>query len=247
MTARVRADSLLAERGLAGSRTAAAATIRAGGVRLGADGPILVKPGQMVPSDAELLVAEGRRFVSRGGVKLDNALDHLGVDVGDRDCLDVGASTGGFTDCLLQRGAARVIALDVGHGQLDWGLRGDKRITVMERKNARDLTPEALPFEPDLVTVDVSFISLTKLLEPIVSVMAERSDLLAMVKPQFELSPEKVGKGGVVRDSEDRDAAVDSVAAAIEAAGLSLRGTAPSGLAGPKGNLETFVWAERKQ
>jgi 23S rRNA (cytidine1920-2'-O)/16S rRNA (cytidine1409-2'-O)-methyltransferase len=245
MTTRVRADSLLAERGLAGSRTAAAETIRAGDVRLGRDGPVLLKPSQMVPRDADLLVAEGRRFVSRAGIKLDNALEQLGLDVSGRKCLDVGASTGGFTDCLLQRGAARVIALDVGHGQLDWGLRQDDRVDVLERVNAREIAPGDLAFEPEVVTVDVSFISLTKLLEPIAAVMAPGADLLAMVKPQFELGRAKV-KGGVVRDPELRREAVDAVSAAIEAAGFELRAAAESGLAGPKGNLETFVWAAKR-
>ena len=245
VTTRVRADSLLAERGLAGSRTAAAETIRAGDVRLGRDGPVLLKPSQMVPEDADLLVAEGRRFVSRAGIKLDNALDELGLDVTGRDCLDVGASTGGFTDCLLQRGAARVIALDVGHGQLDWNLRQDERVHVLERVNAREIEPGSLPFAPDLVTVDVSFISIVKLLEPVAVVMAPGADLLAMVKPQFELGRAKV-KGGVVRDPELRREAVSSVSAAAEVAGFELRGSAESGLAGPKGNLETFVWAVKE-
>ncbi|MFN2613039.1 MAG: TlyA family RNA methyltransferase [Solirubrobacterales bacterium] len=242
---RVRADNLLTQRGLVGSRTAAAASIRAGLVRIGNHGPAVDKPSAMVEPDADLRLAEPPRFVSRGGVKLENALGAFKLEVGGRDCLDVGASTGGFTDCLLKRGAARVIALDVGHGQLDWGLRGDQRVTVLERTNARDLAPGALPYDPDLAVVDVSFISLAKLLGPIASAIAPEAELLAMVKPQFELGPEKVGKGGVVRDAGDRQAAVDSVLAAAEAAGLEVRGTAPSGLAGPKGNLETFVWARR--
>jgi 23S rRNA (cytidine1920-2'-O)/16S rRNA (cytidine1409-2'-O)-methyltransferase len=242
---RVRADSLLAERGLVASRSAAAASIRAGLVRIGEHGPAVDKPSAMIETTADLRLAEPRRFVSRGGLKLDNALEEFGLDVSGLDCLDVGASTGGFTDCLLHRGAARVIALDVGHGQLDWGLRGDERVTVMERTNARALGPGVLPYEPSLVVADVSFISLAKLIEPIASAMAPAAELLGMVKPQFELGPEKVGKGGVVRDAADRQAAVDSVAAAAEAAGLSVRGTAPSGLPGPKGNLETFVWARR--
>ena len=156
----LRADALLAERGLAASRSAAAARVRAGQVRLGRDGPAVEKPSQMLPADAELIVDPGAEFVSRGGVKLANALDALQVDVAGRDCLDVGASTGGFTDCLLKRGAGRVIALDVGYGQLDWRLRQDPRVTVIERRNARELAPGELPFEPDLVTADVSFISL---------------------------------------------------------------------------------------
>jgi 23S rRNA (cytidine1920-2'-O)/16S rRNA (cytidine1409-2'-O)-methyltransferase len=199
----------------------------------------------MVPRDADLRVAEGRRFVSRAGIKLDNALEQLGLDVSGRKCLDVGASTGGFTDCLLRRGAARVIALDVGYGQLDWGLRQDDRVDVLERINAREIAPGSLPFAPEVVTVDVSFISLTKLLDPIAAVMAPGADLLAMVKPQFELGRAKV-KGGVVRDPELRREAVEAVSAAIEAAGFELRGAAESGLAGPKGNLETFIWAAKR-
>jgi 23S rRNA (cytidine1920-2'-O)/16S rRNA (cytidine1409-2'-O)-methyltransferase len=243
---RRRADTLLAQRGLVPSRSAAAATVRAGRVRMGKDGPEVSKPSELLPEDAELVVAEGESFVSRGGIKLENALEELPVPVEGRLCLDVGASTGGFTDCLLQRGAQRVIALDVGYGQLDWKLRQDARVLVMERINARHLGDSQLPYEPDLVTVDVSFISLGKLLGPIAAVAAPRLDLLALVKPQFELSPERVGKGGVVRDPEARRDAIRSVAAAAEADGLVVRGLASSGLPGPKGNRETFIWCARE-
>jgi 23S rRNA (cytidine1920-2'-O)/16S rRNA (cytidine1409-2'-O)-methyltransferase len=245
MSSRRRADTLIAERGLAGSRSAAAASVRAGRVRLGNDGPSVAKPGQMLPEDAELIVDPAPEFVSRGGVKLANALDELGVEVSGRHCLDVGASTGGFTDCLLSRGADRVIALDVGYGQLDWRLRQDPRVHVMERVNARHLAPRDLPFRPDLVTIDVSFISLAKLLDPVAAAAGPELDLLAMVKPQFELGPERVGRGGVVRDAGARRDAIRSVAAAAERAGLVVRGIASSGLPGPKGNRETFVWAAR--
>ena len=145
---RQRIDALLAERGLAPSRTSAAESVRAGRVRIGHDGPLALKPSQLVAEDAELLVTEAPRFVSRGGVKLANALDALAIDVAGLDCLDVGASTGGFTDCLLQRGAARVIALDVAHGQLDWGLRNDPRVDVIEHRNAREIDPAELPLPP---------------------------------------------------------------------------------------------------
>ena len=243
---RRRADTLLAERGLAASRTAAAASVRAGRVRLGTDGPEVAKPGQMVPADAELILLGRPEYVSRGGTKLANALDELGIDPGGRDCLDVGASTGGFTDCLLARGAARVIALDVGYGQLDWKLRNDERVVVMERLNAREIEKGTLPFEPDLVTIDVSFISIEKLLGPVVSVTAASGlDVLAMVKPQFELGPERVGRGGVVRDASARRDAIRSVAGAGERLGLSVIGLASSGLPGPKGNRETFIWFAR--
>ena len=242
---RRRADTLLAERGLAPSRTAAAATVRAGRVRLGKDGSTVDKPSELVPEDAELLVEEGEEFVSRGGIKLNNALDELPVEVEDRLALDVGASTGGFTDCLLQRGARMVLAVDVGYGQLDWRLRQDSRVLVMERLNARYLGDSFLPFRPQLITVDVSFISLAMLIPSIVATAAEEFDLLGLVKPQFELGKEKVGKGGVVRDAGGRRDAIRRVAEAAEQEGLIVRGLASSGLPGPKGNRETFVWAAR--
>ena len=239
---RRRIDTLLAERGLTRSRASAAGEVRAGRVRVGRGGEVAAKPSQLVPDDAELTVDSGRRFVSRGGLKLESALDELGLEVLGRRCLDVGASTGGFTDCLLAHGAARVVALDVGHGQLDWGLRNDQRVEVMERVNARDLRPEDLPYRPDLVTVDVSFISLRKVLPAVVRCLAPRGEVLAMVKPQFELEPRLVGKGGVVRDPAARRKAVDHVAAAARDLGLAVRGSAPAGVPGPKGNLETFLW-----
>jgi 23S rRNA (cytidine1920-2'-O)/16S rRNA (cytidine1409-2'-O)-methyltransferase len=245
LVSRRRADSLLAERGLAPSRSAAAASVRAGRVRLGKDGTEVSKPSDLVPEDAELVVEEGEEFVSRGGTKLKNALAAWPIEIAGRHCLDVGASTGGFTDCLLQRGAEIVIALDVGYGQLDWRLREDSRVLVMERLNARHLANSSLPYAPDLVTVDVSFISLEKLLAPISSIAAEDFDLLALVKPQFELGPERVGKGGVVREAEDRREAIRKVAGAAEEEDLVVRGLASSGLPGPKGNRETFIWCSR--
>jgi 23S rRNA (cytidine1920-2'-O)/16S rRNA (cytidine1409-2'-O)-methyltransferase len=243
---RRRADTLLAERGLAASRSAAAASVRAGRVRLGPDGPEVSKPGQLLPEDADLIVNPGAEYVSRGGIKLENAIDALGLDVSGRRCLDVGASTGGFTDCLLKRGAASVIALDVGYGQLAWSLRQDPRVTVMERVNARQLSPGDLAYEPDLATIDVSFISLAKLLAPVLATAGAALDLLALVKPQFELGAERVGKGGVVREAADRREAIRGVASAAEHEGLVVRGLASSGLPGPKGNRETFVWAARE-
>jgi len=242
---RRRADTLLAERGLAPSRTAAAASVRAGRVRLAKNGSPVDKPSELVPEDAELIIEEGETFVSRGGIKLDNALDELPVEVRGRLALDVGASTGGFTDCMLQREARMVIAVDVGYGQLDWRLRQDSRVLVMERLNARYLEKSSLPFRPGLITVDVSFISLAMLIPPIVAVAADEFDLLGLVKPQFELGREKVGKGGVVREAADRREAIRRVAEAAERQDLVVRGLASSGLSGPKGNRETFVWAAR--
>ena len=242
---RVRADTLLAERGLLGSRTAAAAAVRAGKVRLGTDGQEVKKPSDLVPPDAVLVVEEGQEFVSRGGIKLENALSTFPIEVEGKRCLDVGASTGGFTDCLLQRGAAMVIALDVGYGQLDWSLRQDSRVLVMERINAKALGDSYLPYRPELVTADASFISLAKLIDPIAACAAEEFDLVGLVKPQFELGKERVGKGGVVREADDRRDAIRQVAKAAEQEGLVVRGIESSGLPGPKGNRETFIWSAR--
>jgi len=235
----VRLDSLLAERGLFESRTRAAAAVLAGQVHLGPGRRRAEKPGQLVDAAIELSVAGPPPYVSRGGVKLANALDALGVPVSGRRALDVGASTGGFTDCLLQRGAGHVIALDVAYGELDYRLREDPRVTVIERVNARSLTPDVLPYAPSLIVVDVSFISLTKVLPAVLSCAAEAFDCLAMVKPQFEVGRERIGKGGVVRDPELRREAVQAVAAAVDAAVLA---STPSALEGPSGNRETFLW-----
>jgi 23S rRNA (cytidine1920-2'-O)/16S rRNA (cytidine1409-2'-O)-methyltransferase len=239
--AKRRLDTLLAERGLFESRSRAAAAVIAGDVRVG--GRPARKPGEMVADEAELAVTEPPPFVSRGGVKLANALDVLEIDPGGRRALDVGASTGGFTDCLLQRGAESVIALDVAYGELHWRLRNDERVTVIERRNARSLRPDELPYAPDLIVADLSFISLTKVLRAVVSAAAPRFDLLAMVKPQFEVGRHLVGKGGVVRSPDDRRSALVAVGQhALDELGASVMGYAPSGLPGPAGNRESFVW-----
>jgi 23S rRNA (cytidine1920-2'-O)/16S rRNA (cytidine1409-2'-O)-methyltransferase len=240
-----RIDAVLAERGLFPSRTAAAGAVRAGEVRIGRDGPVALRPSQLVEPEADLLVDAGPRFVSRGGVKLENALDALDIDLGGRDCLDVGASTGGFTDCMLQRGAGRVAALDVAYGQIAQSLREDPRVTVIERLNARQMLPADVPFVPGFAAIDVSFISLAKVLPAVLACLAPGAELLAMVKPQFELGRERVGRG-VVRAAGDRREAVLAVAGAARELGLAVRGFAPSGLPGPKGNIETFVWCARK-
>ena len=242
-----RVDTVIADRGLAPSRSAAARSVRAGQVRVGSDGPVLLRPSDLVETDADLVVTGGDAYVSRGGEKLANALDALpDLDPAGRTCLDIGASSGGFTDCLLQRGAKQVMALDVGHGQLDWRLRNDDRVRVVEDFNARELSPDLFDRQPDLVTMDVSFISLTKILAPVVSSAADAFDLLAMVKPQFELGRKRVGRGGVVRDPAARAEAVLMVAEAARAEGLHVRGFAASGLTGPKGNRETFIWCDRE-
>jgi 23S rRNA (cytidine1920-2'-O)/16S rRNA (cytidine1409-2'-O)-methyltransferase len=237
--ARVRLDLLLAERGLYPSRARAAAAVLAGDVHLGPGRRRAEKPGQLVAADVELDVAAPPPYVSRGGIKLANALDALGVDVAGRRALDVGASTGGFTDCLLQRGTAHVVALDVAYGELAVTLRDDARVTVLERVNARALACGDLPYAPDLIVADVSFISLTKVLPAVLACAADRYDALVMVKPQFEVGRERVGKGGVVRDPALRREALVTVA---QASGAAVMGFASSGLPGPAGNRETFAW-----
>lgn len=241
--ARTRLDTLLAERGLFASRSRAAASVIAGEVRLGNEGRRAEKPGMLVAPDVELHVAEAPEYVSRGGRKLANALAALGIDPAGRRCLDAGASTGGFTDCLLQRGAAHVVAVDVAYGELHWSLRNDPRVTVVERTNARSLDPAGLPYEPDLVTADLSFISLAKVLPALIAAAAPRYDVLALVKPQFEVGRDRIGKGGVVREADDRRSALVSAGRAAESLGATVLGFASSGLPGPKGNLETFLWA----
>jgi 23S rRNA (cytidine1920-2'-O)/16S rRNA (cytidine1409-2'-O)-methyltransferase len=237
---RKRLDTVLAERGFFESRSRAAAAVMAGAVRVA--GEPARKPGQMVGEDDEITVERGPDYVSRGGIKLANALDALGVPVEGRNALDVGASTGGFTDVLLQRGATAVVALDVAYGELHWRLRQDPRVIVLERTNARSLEADALPYRPDLIVADVSFISLTKVLPAVLSCAADQFDCLAMVKPQFEAGRERVGKGGVVRDPETRVETLVTVAEAARADGWAVMGFAPSDLPGPSGNRETFVW-----
>jgi 23S rRNA (cytidine1920-2'-O)/16S rRNA (cytidine1409-2'-O)-methyltransferase len=235
---RKRLDAVLAERGLFETRTRAAAAVLAGDVRLGDERRRAEKPGQMVADDVSVEVADRPRFVSRGGQKLENALIAFGLDPAD----DAGASTGGFTDCLLQRGARHVVAVDVGYGELDWRLRNDERVTVIERRNARELTPAELAYRPDLVVADLSFISLTKVLPRLLDMTAAAWDCIALVKPQFEVWRERVGKGGVVRSPDDRRAALVAIGEWAVENGCAVMGYASSGLPGPAGNEESFVW-----
>jgi 23S rRNA (cytidine1920-2'-O)/16S rRNA (cytidine1409-2'-O)-methyltransferase len=228
-----RLDVLLVERGLAETRSQAQALVLAGRVRG------FAKPGMPVDEAADLAVERPPRFVSRGGEKLAHALDVTGVDPRGRLCLDVGASTGGFTDALLQRGAARVAALDVGYGQLHQRLRDDPRVTVLERTNARELAE--LPFAPALVTCDVSFISVRKALPPALALAAPGWEALVLVKPQFEAGRQDVGKGGVVRDPGVHRRVLREVAEAAVAWGGETAGVVDSGLPGPKGNREFFL------
>jgi 23S rRNA (cytidine1920-2'-O)/16S rRNA (cytidine1409-2'-O)-methyltransferase len=238
---KLRLDQLLVARGLFDSRTSASRAVLAGEVALGS-GDRVAKPGMLVAADVEVEVADRPRFVSRGGLKLEHALNRLGVPVAGRRCLDAGASTGGFTDCLLQRGAEQVVALDVAYGELDWRIRNDPRVTVLERRNARALEAADLPWAPDLICADLAFIGLSKVLPALANVAAPRFDMLALVKPQFELGRDRVGKGGVVRSAEDRLEALLAVASCAHALGLSVQGFSSSGLPGPAGNRESFAW-----
>ena len=232
---RVRIDTLLSARGMFPSRSAAAASVLAGDVMLLPDRRRVEKPGQLVSDEVELEVLQGPPFVSRGGVKLRNALDVLRLDVSGRRALDVGASTGGFTDCLLQAGASHVVAVDVAYGELDWRLRTDPRVTVIERCNARSLRGEALPYAPDLIVIDVSFISLAKVLPAVLACAAERFDCLALIKPQFEVGRSLVGKGGVVRDAEHRRHALVDVGEAARGLGRRRARLRELGAAGAEG------------
>jgi 23S rRNA (cytidine1920-2'-O)/16S rRNA (cytidine1409-2'-O)-methyltransferase len=235
----VRLDVLLVERGLAATRAKAQALLLAGLVTSGERR--LEKPGQLVAADLPLSVAEGRRWVGRGATKLAPALARFGVDPAGRDALDVGASTGGFTQVLLEAGAARVIALDVGHGQLDWTLRNDARVVVLEGVNARTVAPDDLPFRPSLAVVDVSFISLRQVLPSTCACLAPGADVVALVKPQFEVGRGRVGKGGIVRDPALRDEVLGEMLAFATEHALGATALARSAVAGATGNVEFFL------
>jgi 23S rRNA (cytidine1920-2'-O)/16S rRNA (cytidine1409-2'-O)-methyltransferase len=239
----VRLDTLLVDRGLAASRERARALILAGNVRV--NGQAASKAGTPVPADAEVIVATpDHPYVGRGGLKLAHALDTFAIPVIGRTALDIGASTGGFTDVLLQRGAARVVALDVGHGQLDWKIRNDPRVDVIERKNARtltlaDLPPGRAPFQ--IVTIDVSFISLRLILPVVPALLDAGADVIALVKPQFEAGRAEVGKGGIVRDPAVHARVLEEVAVAADALGLRRAGATESPIAGMEGNREYLL------
>jgi 23S rRNA (cytidine1920-2'-O)/16S rRNA (cytidine1409-2'-O)-methyltransferase len=241
---RVRLDSELVRRGLARSREQAGQLIEAGRVSVG--GRVAGKAATQVDTAAAIVVgesAEGPDYVSRGAHKLLGALEAFAkLEVTGRLCLDAGASTGGFTDVLLRHGAARVLAVDVGYGQLAWSLRTDERVTVMERLNVRELTPELVGEPPTLVVGDLSFISLRLVLPALSAVAAPRADFVMLVKPQFEVGKERVGAGGVVRDPELRAGAVREVAVRARELGLAVRGVTASPLPGPSGNVEYLLW-----
>lgn len=240
---RIRVDALLVERGLAPDLKAARAYVMAGEVVCGERR--VDKAGERVPVDAALRrrTRRGHAFVSRGGVKLDGALDRFGVDVAGRVALDLGASTGGFTDCLLRRGARRVYAVDVGYGLLDWSLQQDARVVNLERTHAGDLDRELVPDPVEVLVADISFNSLTRLLAPAVALLAPGAWAVLLVKPQFEAPAEAVGEGGVVTDPAVRQAACDAVAAAVEGLGLAVVGVVESSITGAKGNVEYLLGA----
>src|SRR5215218_9321339 len=234
---RQRLDVLLVERGLAESRGRAQGLILSGSVRVG--DRVVTKAGSHISTGEPLSVAQNERFVSRAGEKLNAALGEFGVRVEGRSCLDAGASTGGFTDALLQRGAERVLAVDVGYGQFDWSLRNDPRVIVMERTNVRRLTAEDLPFDPDLLVADLSFISLTVALESLLSTTPALREAILLVKPQFEAGPESVGRGGLVRDREVHISVIHSVTRYFSTLGFGAVGVTRGAIAGRKsGNLE---------
>jgi 23S rRNA (cytidine1920-2'-O)/16S rRNA (cytidine1409-2'-O)-methyltransferase len=238
---KVRLDALVVERGLAESRSLAQRLIMAGEVRV--DGQVALKPGRIVDRLAGVEVTAAPRFVSRGGEKLEAGLSSFGLDLRDAVCADVGASTGGFTDCLLQHGAHRVYAIDVGHGILHWHLRQDPRVVLLESTNARYL--EALPEQVDWVSIDASFISLSLILPVVVRWLKPDGGVLALVKPQFEAGRQSVGKGGVVRDAAVHRRVLEQVMASLGPIGLAPCGLIRSPLLGPKGNAEFLLWATR--
>jgi 23S rRNA (cytidine1920-2'-O)/16S rRNA (cytidine1409-2'-O)-methyltransferase len=232
-----RLDTLMVERGLAESRSRAQGLILAGAVRVGEE--VVTKAGLRVPPDQPLSVARGNRFVSRAGEKLDAALDAFGVAVAGRPCLDAGASTGGFTDVLIKRGAERVLAVDVGYGQLDWSLRQDPRVAVLERTNVRHLKGEDLPFDPDLLVADLSFISLAVALRTLITTTPSIREAIVLVKPQFEAGPDLVGRGGLVGDPGVRAGVILDVIEAFACLGFGAVDLAPAAVTGRKsGNQE---------
>ena len=241
---RRRLDVELVRRGLASSRAEAQAAVAAGRVTVA--GNPATKAGSLVADDAPVqVIGPGRRYVSRGGEKLRSALDRFAVDPRERDCLDAGASTGGFTDCLLQAGAARVVAIDVGYGQLAWEIRNDPRVTVMERTNVRNLEPALLPFVPDLVVGDLSFISLRAALPALVAVADQDAEFVVLVKPQFEAGPTDVGSGGVVRDPAVWRRVLVEVMDAVRERAIGVLGVVASPLRGPAGNVEFLLHGRR--
>jgi 23S rRNA (cytidine1920-2'-O)/16S rRNA (cytidine1409-2'-O)-methyltransferase len=239
-------DKLLVARGLVESRERSRALILAGDVVV--DDHAVDKAGQLVSLDAQIRIkGSGIPYVSRGGLKLQKALDEFPLEVAGLCALDVGASTGGFTDCLLQRGARKVFAVDVGYGQLAWKLRQDERVVCLERTNIRFLEPEALSEVPDLAVIDASFISLEKVLPNTLRLVKEGGEIVALIKPQFEVGRGQVGKGGVVRDEKKHREVIDSICSLVETLGLDVKGVLESPLLGPKGNKEFLIHLKKRE
>jgi 23S rRNA (cytidine1920-2'-O)/16S rRNA (cytidine1409-2'-O)-methyltransferase len=244
--AKFRLDRLLVERGLVESRERGHALILAGHVLV--QGQKLDKAGVLVPEDAEIrILGEVLPYVSRGGLKLEGALKEFNVSMEGKTALDVGASTGGFTDCLLQHGAEKVYAVDVGYGQLAWKLRQDPRVITIERVNIRDIAPSFIPEPIDIAVIDVSFISLEKVIPAVLKFLKPDSEIIALIKPQFEVGRGKVGKGGIVRDEAARTASVERVKAFVSNLGLVVKGVSPSPITGQDGNVEFLIYAVRRE
>jgi 23S rRNA (cytidine1920-2'-O)/16S rRNA (cytidine1409-2'-O)-methyltransferase len=239
MSKKLRLDQLLVAKGLFVSREQAQRAVMAGAVKV--DTRIAAKPSQLLDPDAAITLKPGRKYVGRGALKLEGALDHFKIDVRGKVALDIGASTGGFTDCLLQRGAAKVYAVDVGHGQLDWKLRNDPRVTALEKLNARFLSREHIPELVDLSVIDVAFISLTLILPNAFDLITPGGAILALIKPQFELQRADVGRGGVVRDPELHQRAQDKIVQFVTHLGHLVAGIVPSAVKGADGNQEFFA------
>jgi len=239
---KLRLDRLLVERGFVESRERGQAIIIAGQVLV--NGQKVEKSGSLVPGDADIrILGEQMPYVSRGGLKLEKALAEFTIDVKEKTCLDVGASTGGFTDCLLQQGANKVYAVDVGYGQMAWKVRQDPRVVVIERTNIREMDAALIPEKADIAVIDVSFISLEKVIPSILLFLNPGAGIIALIKPQFEVGRGQVGKGGIVRDEASRAAAVEKVKTAFQNNGLDVKGIIPSPITGQDGNVEYLIYA----
>jgi 23S rRNA (cytidine1920-2'-O)/16S rRNA (cytidine1409-2'-O)-methyltransferase len=239
MPKKLRLDQLLVSKGLFASREQARRAVMAGDITVGTQ--VAAKPSQLLEEDAAIAVKPTRKYVGRGGLKLESALDHFGIDVHEKVALDIGASTGGFTDCLLQRGAAKIYAVDVGHGQFDWKLRNNPRVIVLEKLNARFLSGEHIPEAVDVCVIDVSFISLTLILPNAFDLITPNGVILALIKPQFELQRADVGRGGVIRDPELQQKTQDKIVAFVTSLGHIVTGIVPSAIKGADGNQEFFA------
>jgi 23S rRNA (cytidine1920-2'-O)/16S rRNA (cytidine1409-2'-O)-methyltransferase len=244
MSKKLRLDQLLVAKGLFASREQAQRAVMAGEIKIGTR--TAAKPSQLLEADAAIAVKPTRKYVGRGGLKLESALDHFRIDVHGKVALDIGASTGGFTDCLLQRGAAKVYAVDVGHGQFDWKLRNNPRVIVLEKLNARFLSGEHIPKAVDVCAIDVSFISLTLILPNAFDLITPNGVILALIKPQFELQRVDVGRGGVIRDPTLQQKAQDKIVAFVTHLGYVVTGIVPSAIKGADGNQEFFACMRKR-